>query len=253
MGRLDGKTVLLTGAASGIGHAQALKVIEEGASLIAFDMNEQGLDELYEEIKSKGGEAVVVSGSVADGDDVKEAVAYGLGEFGHIDVLCNTAGIFDNYAMSLDLSEKKWDMLFAVNVKGPWLMCNAVLPSMVERGAGTIVNMCSLAGLTAGPGGIAYVPTKYAMVGLTKELCVQYGPMGIRVNGIAPGTVMTPLIQQAIDSDPTWLEGRLALVPSKRLGQASDIADLTVFLASDESSWINGEVISIDGGRNALG
>lgn len=252
MGKLEGKVVLLTGAASGIGHAQAVKVVEEGAKLVAFDMNAAGLEALEGEIASDGN-VITRAGSVSNKEDVDAAVATAIEAFGRVDVLCNTAGIFDNYAKSLDITEQKWDLYFDVNVKGPWLMANAVLPAMIAQGGGVIVNMCSLAGLTAGPGGAAYVPTKYAMVGLTKELCVQYGPDGIRVNGIAPGTVMTPLIQQAIESDPSWLDARLAQVPSRRLGQAEDIANLTVFLASDDSSWINGEVISIDGGRNALG
>lgn len=252
MGKLEGKVVLITGAASGIGHAQALKTAAEGARIAAFDMNAEGVQDLEREIGGDGN-VIACAGSVCSKADVDAAVAAAVEAFGRIDVLCNTAGIFDNYAESLDITEEKWDLYFDVNVKGPWMMANAVLPYMIAQGGGTIVNMCSLAGMTAGPGGAAYVPTKYAMVGLTKELCVQYGPRNIRVNGIAPGTVMTPLIQQAIDNDPAWLDARLAQVPSRRLGQAEDIANLTVFLASDDSSWINGEVVSIDGGRNALG
>lgn len=253
MQRLHGMTALVTGAASGIGRAQAFRLAEEGANIVAFDMNAEGLATLAADLGEKWRDAVTYVGSIADHDDVKSAVAAGIEKFGKIDVLCNTAGIFDNYALSLDIPEEKWDLYFDVNMKGPWLMANAVLPGMIEQGRGVIINMCSLAGLTGGPGGAAYVPVKHAMVGFTKELAVQYGPKGVRIVGIAPGTVMTPLVQQAIDSDPTWLEERLKQVPSRRLGEAVDIANLTVFLASDESSWINGEVISIDGGRNALG
>lgn len=253
MGRLENKMVFLTGAASGIGHAQAMKLVEEGAKVIAFDMMADGLEKLAGEAAAADGEIEVFAGSVSNRWDVEGAVQKGLGRFGAIDAICNTAGIFDNYALSLDIAEDAWDRYFDVNVKGPWMVVNAILPAMIENGGGEIVNMCSLAGLTAGPGGAAYVPTKFAMVGLTKELAVQYGEQGIRVNGIAPGTVMTPLIQKASDSDPTWLDERLKQVPIKRLGQAEDIASLTVFLLSDESSWITGEVISIDGGRNALG
>ncbi len=253
MSDLTGKTVFLTGAASGIGHAQAVKFAEVGANLIAFDMNAEGLETLKTEIEAQDGQIEIFAGSVANRWDVEGAVEAGLKRFGTIDVLCNTAGIFDTYAKSLDITEEKWDLFFDVNVKGPWLATNAVLPIMMDKKAGVIVNMCSLAGLTAGPGGAAYVPTKFAMVGMTKEMAVQYGECGIRVNGIAPGTVMTPLIQKAIDSDPSWLDAKLEQVPLKRLGQAEDIANLTIFLASDASSWITGEVVSIDGGRNALG
>lgn len=253
MNRLAGKTAIVTGGASGIGRAQVVKLIEEGANVVAFDMNAEGLEELAKADDVVPDRLVTFAGSIAKKEDVEACVKLGIETFKGIDILCNTAGIFDNYALSLDIPESKWDLYFDVNVKGPWLMTNATLPHMIAQKNGAIVNMCSLAGLTAGPGGAAYVPTKFAMVGMTKELAVQYGADGVRVNGIAPGTVMTPLVQQAIDSDPTWLDARLEQVPIKRLGQANDIANLTVFLASEESSWITGEVISIDGGRNALG
>lgn len=251
--KLAGKTVLLTGAASGIGRAQALMFIKEGAKLIATDINQEGLDTLLEDIKALGGEAIAVKGEVSDSAQVAGTVKAGIDKFGQIDILCNTAGIFDNYATSLETDEAKWDTYYAVNVKGPYLMCNAVLPGMLTRGKGVIINVCSIAGLTAGVGGAAYTSSKHAIVGYTKQLCLEFADKGIRVNGIAPGSVATPLIRKSLENDADGYSKRISMIPCGRLGDPNDIANLTMFLASDEAEWIHGAILSIDGGRFAKG
>lgn len=251
--RLAGKVVLLTGAASGIGRAQAIRFVQEGAKLVATDINQEGLESLLDEIKALGGEALIVKGEVSDSAQVNTTVQAGIDTFGQIDILCNTAGIFDNYATSLETPEAKWDFYFAVNVKGPYLMSNAVLPGMLERGKGIIINVCSIAGLTAGAGGSAYTATKHAIVGYTKQLCLEFAAKGIRVNGIAPGSVATPLIRASLENDADGYSKRVSLIPAGRLGTPEDIANITIFLASDEADWINGAIMSVDGGRNAKG
>lgn len=251
--KLIGKVVLLTGAASGIGRAQAIRFIKEGAKLVGTDINQEGLDSLLDEIKALGGEAIVVKGEVSGSAQVKSTVQAGIDQFGQIDILCNTAGIFDNYATSLETIEAKWDEYFEVNMKGPYLMCNAVLPGMLERGKGVIINVCSIAGITAGAGGSAYTATKHAMVGYTKQLCLEYAPKGIRVNGIAPGSVATPLIRASLENDADGYSKRVSLIPAGRLGTPDDIASMTVYLASDEADFIHGSILSIDGGRFAKG
>lgn len=250
---LEGKVVLLTGAASGIGKAQALRFIKEGAKLVAADLNQDGLNVLLEEIKALGGEAIAVKCDASDSAQVKNTVQAGIDKFGQIDVLCNTAGVFDNYANSLETNEAKWDFYYAVNVKGPYLMCNAVLPGMLERGKGVIINVCSIAGLTAGAGGAAYTSSKHAIVGYTKQLCLEFAAKGIRVNGIAPGSVATPMIIESLKNDADGYSKRVSLIPCGRLGDPNDIANMTVFLASDQAEWINGAIMSVDGGRNAKG
>jgi len=248
-----GKVVLLTGAASGIGRAQALMFIKEGAKLIGTDINQAGLDSLLEEINALGGEAIVVKAEVSDRSQVDHVVKAAIDKFGRVDILCNTAGIFDNYAASLDATEAQWDKIFAVNVKGMYLMCNAVLPGMLERGKGVIINMASIAGLTAGAGGSAYTSSKHAVVGYTRQLCLELAEKGIRVNAIAPGSVATPLIKASLENDLDGYSKRLAMIPAKRLGEPDDIANLTMFLASDKADFIHGAILSSDGGRNAKG
>lgn len=253
MKRLEGKVVVLTGAASGIGKAQALAFAKEGAKLVGTDVNREGLEVMKAEYEALGGECFVVKGNVADSADVANVVKSAIDQFGQIDILVNTAGIFDNYTPSLETTEDRWDLLYSVNVKGPYLMCNAVLPGMIERGQGVIINVCSIAGLTAGVGGAAYTSSKHAITGYTRQLCLDYAAKGIRVNGIAPGSVISPLIQKSLDNDPDGLSKRLAMIPCGRLGEASEIADLTMFLASDDSKWMHGSIVSIDGGRFAKG
>ncbi|TWH47640.1 SDR family NAD(P)-dependent oxidoreductase [Sporomusa sp. KB1] len=251
--KLAGKTVLITGASSGIGKAQALMLAKEGAQIIAADINQTGLDSVVEEIKQQGGEALGCKCAVNDSSQVNELVAAGLAAFGKIDILCNTAGIFDNYRTSLETSEEDWQKMFDINVNGVFLLTNAVLPGMLAAGKGTIINVASIAGITAGPGGTAYVASKHAVVGYTKQLCLEYAEQGIRVNAIAPGSVATPLIKQSLENDPDGYSKRVSLIPVKQLGNPDDIAKLTLFLASDDSSWIHGTVVSCDGGRFAKG
>jgi 3-oxoacyl-[acyl-carrier protein] reductase len=251
--KLAGKIVFITGAASGIGKAQALRFVKEGAKLVATDINQEGLDSLTAEVESLGGEVLAIKAEVSDSAQVTHAVQAGIARFGQIDILCNTAGIFDNYATSLDTTEAEWDKYFAINVKGPYLTSNAVLPGMLARGKGIIINVCSIAGLTAGPGGSAYIASKHALVGYTKQLCLEFASKGIRVNGIAPGSVATPLIKKSLENDADGYSKRVKLIPANRLGDPEDIANLTVFLASDEADFIHGAILSVDGGRNAKG
>lgn len=251
--KLLGKVVIQTGAASGIGKAQALRFIQEGAKLVAVDVNQEGLNLLLNEIKALGGEAIAIKCDITSSTQVKGAVQAGTDKFGQIDILVNTAGVFDNYATSLETSEEKWDFYYSVNIKAPYLLCNAVLPGMLERGKGIIINVCSIAGLTAGAGGSAYTSTKHAIVGYTKQLCLEFAPKGIRINGIAPGSVATPMIQASLKNDPDGYSKRVSLIPAGKLGTPEDIANMTIFLASDEAEWINGAIMSVDGGRNAKG
>lgn len=250
---IEGKVVVLTGAASGIGKAQALAFAAEGAKLVGTDVNQEGLDALKAEYEAIGGECFVIKGNVADSADVANVIKAAIEKFGQIDILVNTAGIFDNYCPSLDTKEVSWDLMYAVNVKGPYLMCNAAIPKMLEKGKGVIINVCSIAGITAGVGGAAYTSSKHAITGYTRQLCLDYAAKGIRVNGIAPGSVMSPMIQKSIDTEPDGLSKRIAMIPCGHLGQATDIANLTMFLACDQSSWMHGSIVSIDGGRNAKG
>ncbi|NLL51866.1 MAG: glucose 1-dehydrogenase [Peptococcaceae bacterium] len=253
MKRLAGKTVIVTGATSGIGEAQAVIMAREGAKIICVGQNKERMERVLNKISQEGGEATGCLASVQNEADCKRAAALAIEKYGRIDSLCNTAGIFDGFKKSLDQTEEGWMKLFDVDVKGVFLMTNAVLPNMLANKNGSIINVTSIAGLTGGAGGAAYTAAKHAVNGYTKQLCVDYAMHGIRANAIAAGTVATAILKKIIEDDPHEKTKMYETIPSKNIGQPEDIAYLTVFLASDEARWIHGAIISADGGRQALG
>ena len=253
MGRLDGKVVIVTGATSGIGESQAVIMAREGAKIVCVGQNKENMERVVSKIQSEGNDAVACIASVQISADCQRAAALALEKYGKIDCLCNTAGIFDGFKKSLDQTEEGWNRMFDVDVKGIFLMCNAVLPDMLKNGEGSIINVASIAGLTGGPGGAAYVAAKHAVIGYTKQLCVDYAINGIRANAIAAGVVATRIIEKIVEDDPHEKVKMFETIPSKKIGMPEDISYLTVFLASDEAKWIHGAIISADGGRQALG
>ena len=253
MRRLEGKTVIVTGATSGIGESQAVIMAREGAKIVCVGQNEARMERVVGQIRAEGNEAIACIASVQKSADCRRAAALAIEKFGRIDCLCNTAGIFDGFKKSLEQTEEGWDRMFEVDVKGIFLMTNAVLPDMLKNRDGAIINVASIAGLTGGAGGAAYVSAKHAVVGYTKQLCVDYAAEGIRANAIAAGVVWTAILDKIVEDDPGEREKMLVTLPCKRVGRPEDIAYLSVFLASDEASWIHGAIISADGGRQALG
>src|SRR5690606_22868612 len=178
--QFENKVVVITGAASGIGRAQAVAFLNEGATVIGIDVQKTGIsDDKYHHY----------AGSVTDQQFIEETI----GQLESIDILCNTAGILDGYVPSLETEEALWDKIFNVNVKGMFLVTNAVLKKMLNEKRGVIVNMASIAGMIAGGGGAAYTASKHAVIGYTKQLSYDYCKKGIRVNGIAPGAIETPM------------------------------------------------------------
>ena len=253
MRRLEGKCAIITGATSGIGKVQAIIMAREGAGVVCVGQNKQRMEEVVAQIRSEGGNAVECIASVEKADDCARAARLTIDIYGKIDCLSNTAGIHDYFKKSLDQTEEVWCRMFDVDVKGVFLMCNAVLPDMLKRKKGSIINIASVAGLTGGAGGAAYTAAKHAVVGYTKQLCADYAVEGIRCNCIAAGAVSTPIVDKIFADDPREQTKVYETIPCKRLGTPEDIAYLTVFLASDESEWMHGSVISHDGGREALG
>ena len=245
--KLQGKTVLVTGAASGMGKAQGLLFAKEGANVIVADIDKDGLDQVVKEISSNGGQAIGVAGDISKTDDVREIVQKGVEEFGTIDVLSNTAGVLDDFTPSLETSEELWDKIFDVNLKGMFLLTNEVLPYMIEKEDGVIINISSIAGSVAGGGGAAYTSSKHAVVGYTKQLSLDYGKKGIRANSIAPGAISTGMTKDILKDDSPVIE-TIKDTPAARYGEAEEVAYLALFLASDESKFIHGADIPIDGG-----
>lgn len=240
--RLQDKVAIITGAASGMGREEAIRFAQEGAKVIVADLNFEGAKEVAKEIEAFGGQAVAVAVNVTKTEDIHNMVKSAVDSFGPIDIVVNNAGVFDKYATSLDTTLEQWNFLVNINLTSVFEISNAVLPSMIERGTGSIVNIASVAGLVAGKGGAAYTATKHAVIGYTKHLASEYARYGIKINAICPGTIETPLVKDVlanISKEP---------VPTRRFGQVNEVADLAVFLASDEAKFMSGAAVPIDGG-----
>lgn len=240
-GRLAGKSAFVTAAAQGIGRGAALAFAREGAQVWASDVNAQGLSTLDE-----GG----IRTRVLDVTDAA-AIERVAREVGEVDVLFNCAGIVQNGTI-LECAPPDWDLGFAVNVRSMYLVTRALLPGMLKKGRGSIINMASVASSIRGlPNRFVYGATKAAVIGLTKSIAADYVSRGIRCNAVCPGTVDTPSLQGRINAQPDPVQARkdfVARQPMGRLGTVDDITGLLVFLASDESLFATGNAYSIDGG-----
>lgn len=247
-GRLTGRKAIVTGAGSGMGRAIAQRFAAEGASVVALDLNVESAQETVDAITSRGGTAHAFAVDVSDGAFVKTAIDDSIRALGGVDTLVNNAGILDGYAPLLDTSEELWDRILGVDLKSLFLVTRAVLPSMLEVGNGTVVNMASIAGFVARGGGAAYTSAKHGAIGFTKQLSADYGRAGIRANAICPGAVETGMTRQLLaDGDAAVIES-INAVPAGRHAQPEEIANLALFLASDESAFVHGAAYVIDGG-----
>ncbi|MGJ9544887.1 SDR family NAD(P)-dependent oxidoreductase [Actinotignum sp. GS-2025b] len=236
------KTAVITGAASGMGLTEAKLFAERGYKVALLDVNEDGLKSAVAEIKAAGGEASSFTIDLTDHDSIIATVAEVEKEFEHIDVLVNNAGVFDKYQASLDTPRERWDFLLAINLTSVFDMTNAVLPGMLKRGEGAVVNIASVAGIVAAKAGAAYTAAKHAVIGYTKHLASEYSKEGIRFNAVAPGTIVTPLVAGIVDSIPT------DPVPLRRFGQPEEVAEAVFFLADGKAGFVNGTTLTVDGG-----
>ncbi|AMO84929.1 SDR family NAD(P)-dependent oxidoreductase [Solibacillus sp. FSL K6-1781] len=240
--RLQNKVAIITGAASGMGQGEAIRFAKEGAKVVVADLNFEGAQAVAEEIKAAGGEAIAVSVNVMKTEDILNCIKVTEETFGPVDVLVNNAGVFDKYQKSLETTLDQWKFLIDINLTSMFEFCNAVLPSMIERQTGAIVNICSVAGLVAGKGGAAYTASKHGAIGYTKHLSSEYARYGIKINAICPGTIETPLVKDVLAGLSK------EAVPTRTFGQVEEVADLAVFLASDEAKFMSGTAVTIDGG-----
>ena len=240
--KLENKVAIVTGSASGMGLEEAELFAREGARVVIADVNKEAGEKVAADIKSAGGEATFIEVNMREAASVQALVDATIAAYGKLDIVVNNAGIFDKYATILETDESQWDLILDVNLKGIYLMAKAALPPMIEQGGGTFVNIASVAGLVAAKGGAAYTASKHGVIGLTKHMVSAYAKDGIRTNAIAPGTIVTPLIKDVVANIPT------DPVPMRRFGQPSEVAELAVFLASEEAQFMNGAIIPIDGG-----
>jgi NAD(P)-dependent dehydrogenase (short-subunit alcohol dehydrogenase family) len=245
----EGRTVLITGAATGIGRATALAFAAARAAVLIGDVDSRAEDTVRE-IIANGGKAVFQKTDVSDSAQVKALVARAVSEFGALDVAFNNAGLLPPTAPLGEQTEDDWAKTMRVDVTGVFLCLKHELTQMTKAGRGVIVNTASVAGLRADPGMAPYVAAKHAVVGLTKAAAIDYAALGIRVNAIAPGLVRTPMTERWLN-DPQIRERVLADSPIRRAAEPGDIAGLVLFLASDLASIITGSVYPVDGARTA--
>ena len=257
--KLKGKIAVVTGATSGIGAAQAEALAGEGAMVALAGRDESRLNTRLQNIRATGGKAVGMSFDMRDSKAIHTFYDMVMGEWGRVDILVTTHGVFDHRRGSLDMTEKDFQTFMQVNVISVFVLCNLVLPQMIERGKGVILATASVSGMRntamGGPlgsagGGSVYTASKHALVGYMRSLSALYAWQGVRVNTICPGSVVTPFIQDSLDHDPDGYDKRVRVIPAGRLGVPEDIAKMTVFLASDDADFIHGAVIPVDGGRS---
>ena len=252
-GRLSGKTAIITGAASGIGKATALRFAKEGARLVLADLSEKQLAEVTDEVKTLGAEAIMKPTNVGDEEQVKAMVQAALDTFKTIDILVNNAGITGGM-FSIDTEEAaNWANVYRINVIGAVLAIKYVSPHMMERKQGAIVNTASVAGVRAGAGPNAYSASKSALMNFTQGAACDLGEYGVRINTVCPGLIKTGMTQRLFDyAEKTGKEDKLGnRCELRRYGRAEEVASAILFFASDDSSYITGQSLPVDGGNSA--
>ncbi|NJK79475.1 MAG: 3-oxoacyl-ACP reductase FabG [Chloroflexaceae bacterium] len=242
--RLQDKVAIVTGAGQGIGRATALTFAREGAKVVVADINDQTIQSVAEEITSSGGQALPVQLNVASSESVDAMIKATMDWGSRLDVLVNNAGITKDARLQ-KMSEDQWDAVINVNLKGVWLCGKAAATIMAEQGSGSIANASSITGLYGNFGQSNYAATKGGVIAMTLTWAIELGPKGVRVNAIAPGFTMTPMLETVPEKVLDDIRGK---TPLRRLGTPEDIANAYLFLASDESSFITGQVISVSGG-----
>jgi 3-oxoacyl-[acyl-carrier protein] reductase len=249
-GRLEGKSAIVTGSATGIGKATAVLFAREGARVVVSDVDEDGARKVVEAIAGEGGEAIFARADVSRAGDVEQLVQTTVRTYGRLDVLVNNAAVYRDDGSILTVLDETWDRVLDVNLKGTYLCCKFAIPQMIEGGGGSIVNLSSVNALM-GLSLTAYTASKGGVQALTRILAVEFGAKGIRVNSICPGTIMTEN-SIAIYRERPGLEQKVTeMYPMRKLGTPDDVAECAVYLASDASRFVTGASLVVDGGLMA--
>lgn len=240
---LKGKIAVVTGGGSGIGRASCLRLAQEGIAIAVWDLNASGAQETAELVKAAGGSAVACSGDASSKTDIGMAVQRTRSELGPVAILVNNAGI-SLFEPILEITEEQWDRMMAVNLKGPFLCTQAVLPDMLEAGWGRIVNISSSSMQQGSPGTCRYAASKGGVLGFTKSLAMELAPTGITVNNIPPGFIDTPMLRASrVDVEEKSKER-----PMGRPGKPEDIAEAVAYLCSENAGYVTGQTIAVNGG-----
>lgn len=250
--RLENKVAVVTGAASGMGKAIAELFAKEGAKVLLADYNLEGAEKVAEAIAASGGTAKAVKANVAELADIENMIDTAVNTFGTLDILVNNAGIMDGFEPAGDITDEKWDRIFDVNTKSIVRAIRKAIPIFLAKGKGVIINTASTGGVSGAHAGVAYTASKHAVVGITKNTAYMYANEGIRCNAIAPGATATN-IQTSMTNISEFGASRTQKTQSviPRIGQPEEIAQVALFLASDESSFVNGVVLAADAGWTA--
>jgi NAD(P)-dependent dehydrogenase (short-subunit alcohol dehydrogenase family) len=240
------KVAIVTGGSFGIGRATAIAFAKKGAKVVVADWVED--NETIEKIKSLGGEALFVKCDVSKASDVKSLVEETISTFGRLDYAFNNAGIEGAGGITTECTEENFDKTVGVNLKGVWLCMKYEIPEILKQGKGAIVNCASIAGLVGFPGLPIYVATKHGVLGLTKTAALEYVKQGIRVNAVCPGAIKTPMIDRLTGKKKEAEDQFAAMEPIGRMGEPEEVANTVLWLCSDESSFVTGHAMAVDGG-----
>lgn len=246
--KLENKVAIITGSTRGIGRATAELFAKEGAKVVVVGTKEGLGTEVAEEIRTAGGEAIFCKTDVTSEESLDNLVKTTIDTFGRIDILVNNAGVGGTTANMNQITMDEWNTVLATNLTAPFVLCKKVIPMMEEQGTGTIVNVASVASTSAGRGGLAYTSAKHGLLGLTRQMSLDHGRTGVRINAVLPGPIATEMIARvlAIPQHPVTM--KMGMSPAKRPGEPIEVAQAIAFLASDEASFIHGAALAVDGG-----
>ena len=247
--RLNEKVVVITGAGSGIGKETAIIFAREGAKVVCSDYNENTANETANIIRNEGKEAISVKVDISNWEDIDNMINQTLSNYGKLDVIINNAGIFDDFKTLLDTDEELWNRVINTNLKGIFYGCKRAVQEFLKQNSnGNIINVASVASLGAMAGGISYTSSKHGVIGITKQVACEYATKGIRVNAICPGGIGKTGMTQPFMEDKEIEKIITSKVPMSRWGKTEEVSNLLLFLASDDSSFITGTCIRVDGG-----